>query len=82
MVFAVWPRRRRIGVIVVVVFLVTCGLEFMQLWQPAFLQRVRSTLLGAAVIGTDFVWWQFPHYVLGCLIAWLLLHLLSRSEKP
>jgi hypothetical protein len=77
-VFSVWPRRRRIGVIVVVVFLVTCGLEFMQLWQPAFLQDVRSTLLGAAVIGTDFAWWQFPHYILGCLVAWLLLCLLSR----
>lgn len=55
------------------VLIVTCGLECLQLWHPDFLEAVRSTFIGRALIGTSFSWLDFPHYVLGCLmgLAWI-----------
>ena len=47
------------------VVLVTCGLEFLQLWHPPWLQAIRSTFLGASLLGTSFSWWDFPAYVVG-----------------
>jgi len=73
LVFLAWPRRKEAGRIAFLVLAATCILEFMQLWQPSFLQIIRTTFLGASLIGTTFVWWDFPHYVLGCFIGWLLL---------
>jgi hypothetical protein len=47
------------------VFFVTCGLEFLQLWQPAWLQAVRATLPGRLVLGNTFVWTDFLSYGVG-----------------
>ena len=55
------------------VFGVTCILEFLQLWKHPYLQAIRATLLGRMLLGTTFVWWDFPHYAVGCLIGWLAL---------
>jgi len=78
-VFLFYPRKEAATKIAVGVFLITCILEILQLWQPAFLQQLRSTFLGGALLGTTFVWWDFPHYVLGCLIAWLWMRALSKG---
>lgn len=67
--------------IAVGVFLVTCLLEIMQLWQPWLLQQVRSTFLGAALIGNTFVWWDFPHYVMGCFVGWLWMQAISNHSR-
>ncbi len=72
------PHRKYIRPIVLWVFIITCILETLQLWHPYFLQQIRGTFLGAALIGTTFVWWDFPHYVLGCLIGGLLLYAISK----
>ena len=37
-----------------IVFVVTCALEFLQLWHPPALDAVRRTFLGAALLGTSF----------------------------
>jgi len=66
-----WPRNKSIIRIAMGVFAVTCVLEVLQLWHPAFLEKVRATFLGSALIGTSFVWWDFPHYALGSFIGWL-----------
>lgn len=71
MLFFFWPRRRAAVPIALGVFIITCILEVMQLWHAGFLQQIRSTFLGRALIGDTFVWLDFPHYLLGCLIAWL-----------
>ncbi len=65
-----WQNHRAIPWLV---FGVTCALEFLQLWNPAPLAAIRSTFIGSALIGTTFVWWDFPHYALGCLLGgfWL-----------
>jgi len=39
------PQARRWR-IALTVFLVTCGLEFAQLWQPPWLEAIRRTFLG------------------------------------
>jgi len=36
-------------------------------------------LPGAALIGTDFVWLQFPYYVLGAVVSILLLSILAEK---
>jgi hypothetical protein len=75
-VFLFWPHRRNATKITTLVLVATCALEFMQLWKPSFLQVIRATFLGASLIGTTFVWWDFPHYVLGCAIGWVLMRII------
>ena len=78
LVFFFVLRRRHITTIAISVFVITSLLETLQLWQPPLLQHIRSTFLGSALLGTTFVWWDFPHYVLGCFLGWLWLRALSR----
>jgi len=74
------PKKANVVRIPVIVFIATCILEFLQLWQPEFLQRFRATIIGAALIGTDFVWLQFPYYVLGAVLSVFLLAMLANQE--
>jgi hypothetical protein len=55
------------------VFFVTCGLEFLQLWQPAMLQTLRQTFIGHALLGSTFGWWDLPHYAVGAVLGGLLV---------
>ncbi|NJL57328.1 DUF2809 domain-containing protein [bacterium] len=68
---AVWllPRTKP-GAIALWVFAITCVLEILQLWHPAWLQAVRATLVGRLLLGTTFSWWDFPHYAIGCALPW------------
>jgi hypothetical protein len=78
--FLLWPGRPNVIRIPVVVFIATCILEFLQLWKPNFLEAFRSTLAGAAIIGTCFVWLQFPFYLLGAVASVILLGLLTKIK--
>ena len=60
------------------VFIITCILEILQLWHPPLLEQFRATLIGKWLIGTTFAWWDFPHYLLGCIFGWLWLRQLRR----
>lgn len=60
------------------IFVITCILEFLQLWHPPLLEEIRATLIGKLLLGTTFVWWDFPHYVLGCVLGWLWLQQLQK----
>jgi hypothetical protein len=62
------------------VFILTCVLEFLQLWHVSFLEKFRATLVGMALIGTYFTWLQFPFYVLGSAVSVLLLATLAAQE--
>jgi hypothetical protein len=75
--FVAWPTRRAIAPIVIGVFVVTCGLEVLQLWHPPFLQAVRRVFLGRILIGGTFVPSDFIYYVLGGAVAWVWLLLLT-----
>jgi hypothetical protein len=80
--FLFFHSRRSANLIPILVFVITCILEFLQLWHPPLLEMMRSFFMGSALIGTTFVWWDFPHYVLGCLLGWFWARLLmDRKDK-
>jgi hypothetical protein len=78
-VFAVWPNRAAITWIASGVLVVTCALEALQLWHPSWLEAIRSTFAGRALLGTTFVWSDYAYYVVGCAIGWLWLHGIARA---
>ena len=81
-VFLFFARKEAAAKIAIGVFVITALLEILQLWQPPLLQQIRSTFPGKTLLGTTFVWWDFPYYVLGCLIGWLAMRVLSKGFKP
>lgn len=63
-----------------VVLVVTCALEFLQLWKPPFLQFLRSYFIGRTILGTSFVWWDLGYYVVGFVCSLLLLTFLVKHD--
>jgi Protein of unknown function (DUF2809) len=63
------------------VFLLTCGLEFLQLWQPTFLQALRATLPGRLVLGNTFSWSDFPAYGIGSLLGYFWIRFLAQTAR-
>jgi hypothetical protein len=56
----------------------TCMLEFLQLWHPLWLENIRRTFAGRALLGTTFSWTDFQSYFAGALIGWILVRLHRR----
>ncbi|MBI4784696.1 MAG: DUF2809 domain-containing protein [Oscillatoriophycideae cyanobacterium NC_groundwater_1537_Pr4_S-0.65um_50_18] len=56
--------------VAITVGLATCAIEFLQLWQPPFLQALRATIPGRLVLGNTFSWADFPAYLTGSLVGW------------
>jgi Protein of unknown function (DUF2809) len=63
------PANRRLTAIWVCVG--SCAIEFLQLYQPPWLQAIRATLPGRLVLGTSFAWSDFPAYFIGSYLGWL-----------
>ena len=76
----IWRRTSAIRA-AVWVLAATCALETLQLWHPAWLERLRSSFLGAALLGTSFDWLDFPHYVLGCLAGYGIARAFTRPPS-
>lgn len=55
------------------VFIITCGLEFLQLWHPAFLEYLRNNFIGRTILGNSFNWLDFPYYLFGSIIGYFVL---------
>jgi Protein of unknown function (DUF2809) len=68
--------------VAVTVFLVTCCLEFLQLWHPAWLEAMRRTLPGRLVLGTTFQVSDFPPYIVGAVIGFGAMRALALNQKP
>ena len=66
--------------IATIVFLLTCIIELLQLWQPAFLMHLRSTFIGRTILGTSFSPFDFLHYFLGFILSIVLLKFITRHE--
>ena len=77
----IWPRTSAIRA-AAWVLAATCALETLQLWQPVWLERIRASVLGAALLGTSFDWFDFPHYVLGCLAGYGIARAFARMPSP
>ena len=58
------------------VFLVTCALEFTQLWKPQFLELLRENFIIRTIIGSSFSWNDFPYYIIGSSAGFGLLVLI------
>lgn len=67
--------------IALAVLLATCGLEFLQLWQPPFLQALRATLPGRLVLGNTFNWTDFPPYMVGSALGYVWVQCLSKALR-
>ena len=79
--FILIPRKKTVTPIALWVFGITCVIEFLQLWKSPFLDAIRATFIGKTLFGTTFVWWDFPHYVVGCIIGWLWLRQIVEIVK-
>lgn len=64
------------------VFLVTCLIEILQLWQPSFLVLLRKNFIIQILIGTTFSWIDMVYYFLGSLIAWFWLRIFLNEASP
>jgi len=76
--FLFFRSRKAVMLIPIWVFIITCILEVLQLWHPPFLEAMRANLIGRLILGTSFVWSDFPHYALGSFLGWLWLRQLRR----
>lgn len=68
-------------VIAIIVCTITCILEFLQLWHPPFLQLIRSNFIGGTILGTTFIWTDFPYYFIGSIIGWVWLKKLAEVKN-
>jgi len=67
--------------ITLIVLTLTCVLEFLQLWHLLWLEQIRRTLLGRALLGTTFGWTDFPPYFAGAVIGWALVRLHQTASQ-
>ena len=65
----------------VAVLSITCFLEFLQLWHPAWLETLRATFPGRVLLGTTFGWDDFPPYLAGAILGWLVLTTVRRLTR-
>lgn len=65
-------------IVATIVLIITCLLEFLQLWQPYFLQVIRRTFIGATILGNSFTWADFPYYFIGSGVGWYWLKWLNK----
>jgi hypothetical protein len=81
LVFWFIPKQKAIVTIPLRVLAITCAIEVFQLWYAPIPISIRSSLIWKLLLGTSFSWWDFPHYLLGCLLGWLWLSLIWYGTK-
>jgi len=64
------------------VLVVTCALEFLQLWHPPLLEAARRTFMGQALLGVTFSWSDFPYYVAGAVVGAFVARRLRGPARP
>ena len=79
--YAIWPEPRRLMAYAVGCTLATCGLEFLQLWQPPWLTEFRATTFGAALLGNAFTWHDIPPYFIGGVVGYALVWAICESRS-
>lgn len=79
LIFLSMPNLKPLNITLIVLVL-TCLIEFLQLWSPPFLQLLRSYFIGQTILGASFSWIDMAHYSVGFVLALLLIKLLARHE--
>ena len=62
------------------VFIFTSILEFAQLLKGDFLDIIRSNFIGQTLLGNSFSWSDFPYYILGSFIGFLILSIINQKK--
>lgn len=55
-------------------------IEFSQTYQATWINAIRSTMLGALILGSGFLWIDLIRYTIGIFIAWLSDCLIFRNQ--
>lgn len=63
------------------VFLMTAVLELFQLYHPPWLTVLRTFWFGHLLLGNSFSAWDFPHYLLGCVLGGLGIYVINRYSS-
>lgn len=79
-VYFLFPQKNPV-ILAVSVFIVTCFLEFLQLWHPPFLEVIRSNFIGRTILGNAFTWQDFPYYMLGSVMGFAILKFISKIKN-
>ncbi|MEA3500444.1 MAG: DUF2809 domain-containing protein [Candidatus Marinimicrobia bacterium] len=67
--------------ITVIVFSITTFLEILQLWHPVFLEIIRDSFIGKAMLGTSFFLLDIFHYIIGFIASFWLIKKLRKIES-
>ena len=62
------------------VFAITCVLEISQLWFYLVPITIRSSLVWRLLLGSAFVWWDFPHYAFGSFLGCMWIVLINKIK--
>ena len=79
--FWFFPSKKASAIIPLGVFIITSMIEVAQLWFDYVPIAIRSHIIWRLVLGSTFVWWDFPHYAIGCILGWLLLSRIALITK-
>ena len=79
--FWFFPSKKARAIIPIWVFIITSMIEVAQLWFDYVPIAIRSHIIWRLLLGSTFVWWDFPHYALGCILGWLLLSRIALITK-
>ena len=80
LVFFVLLPKSKPSVIAIWVFTTTCILEFVQLLNNNLLEIIRSNFIGQTIIGNSFTWSDFPYYIVGSFLGYLILKKLEKYK--
>jgi len=77
--FILLPKSKPMG-IALWVFIITCLLEFVQLLSNNLLEIIRSNFIGQTLIGNSFSWTDFPYYIAGSIVGYLILRFMNKYK--
>ena len=73
LLFSIIFNKTNILKIVVLVFIITTIIEILQLWHPQFLESIRASFLGKALIGSTFSYFDIVHYFIGMILSYWII---------
>ncbi len=81
LLFVMLFPRAKASTVALTFFVATCGIEFLQLWHPPFLELLRSNFIGRTILGNSFTWYDFPWYLAGSLAGYLLAKGIKKAAR-
>ena len=60
------------------VFVVTCVIEFTQLFHPVYLEKLREYFVFRTLLGNSFNLWDIVFYIPGAIIGYIVLILIQK----